>query len=225
MATAAPPKLQGAAQRFEIHDISWEGYQALLKVLQDRPIGLTYDRGTLELVTTVPMHERYRSRFVRMIEILADELDLDYFSFGSMTIPSRILECGLEPDACFHIASADKVGDWKQFDPESGPPPDLAVEIDVTSDSRRRLRIYAALQVAEVWRFDGENLSVLILRDGAYEPSETSASFPVAPMDAIAAFVRDYETGTDKTWSRAFRRWVRETVVPRMPGDQGGETT
>jgi Uma2 family endonuclease len=223
--SAVTEHARDAGKRVVIHDVDWESYQSFRELIGNRPVRLTYDRGTLELMTPLPIHERYKSLFVRLIEILADELDLDYFNFGSMTIPSRILECGLEPDACFHIASAGKVGDWKQFDPEAGPPPDLAVEIDVTSDSRRRLRIYAALQVAEVWRFDGERLSVLILRDGEYEPSETSASFPLAPMDAIAAFVRDYETGTDKTWSRAFRRWVRETIVPQIPDDREGDAT
>ncbi|APW59016.1 Uma2 family endonuclease [Paludisphaera borealis] len=225
MATAAPAKLQGTAQRFVLHDISWEDYQTFLKVLEDRPIRLTYDHGTLELMTPLPIHERYKSLFTRMIESLADELEIDYYSFGSMTLPSKLLECGLEPDACFHIASAGKVGDWKQYDAEVGPPPDLAVEIDVTSDSRPRLGIYTALKIPEVWRFDGEKLSVLILRNDKYVPSKKSLSFPLVPTDALAGFVQNYGDGTDRAWAKAFRSWVRETILPRVPNDREEDAT
>ena len=38
-----------------------------------------------------------------------------------------------------------------------------------------------------------------------------------------AAFVRRYEIGDDTRWAKAFRRWVRETIVPRVKGGNGGE--
>jgi Uma2 family endonuclease len=176
-------------------------------------------------MTPLPIHERYKSLFTRMIEGLADELELDYYTFGSMTLPSELLECGLEPDVCFHIASAGKVGDWKQYDAKIGPPPDLAVEIDVTSNSRRRLRIYTALKIPEVWRFDGEKLSVLILRNGKYVRSETSLAFPLAPMKALAGFIENYGDGTDRAFTKAFRRWVRETVLPRVQDEREEDAT
>ncbi len=60
MSTAVSERLQGATQRFVLHDIDWEGYQSLLKILGDRPVRVTYDRGTLELMTPLPIHERYK---------------------------------------------------------------------------------------------------------------------------------------------------------------------
>ncbi len=172
MATAVSERLQGSTQRFVLHDIDWEGYQSLLKVLGDRPVRVTYDRGTLELMTPLPIHERYKSLFGRLIETLTEELDLDLYSFGSTTLGREVLNRGLEPDECFYISSARKIRDSKNIDLEFDPPPDLAIEIDITGNSGRRLSIYGALRIPEVWQFDGEILTVLRLQDdGSYRIS------------------------------------------------------
>ena len=60
--------LQDGEQRFVIHDIGWEGYQTLLKLVGDQPVRLTYDRGTVELMSPLTKHERYKSLLGRMIE-------------------------------------------------------------------------------------------------------------------------------------------------------------
>jgi Uma2 family endonuclease len=142
------------------------------------------------------------------------------YSFGSTTFLRKDLERGLEPDECFYLSSAEKIHDQKSIDLQFDPPPDLAIEIDVTSHSGRRMSIYAALGVPEVWRFDGEAVTVLCLQgDGSYSVTEQSAVFPFLPMDAVATFIGDYKIGTDTRWARALRQWVRETVVPRAKGE------
>jgi Uma2 family endonuclease len=217
MATALSERLQGATQRFVLHDIDWEGYQSLLKILGDQPVRVTYDRGTLELMTPLPIHERYKSLFGRLIETLTEELDMDLYSFGSTTLGREVIGRGLEPDECFYISSARKIRDPKNIDLELDPPPDLAIEIDITSNSGRRLGIYAALNIPEVWQFDGELLTVLRLQDdGSYRANDRSEELPFLPMAEIAAFVREYQIGTDTQWAKAFRRWVRETIVPEV---------
>ncbi|WP_165068568.1 Uma2 family endonuclease [Paludisphaera rhizosphaerae] len=205
-------------RRLVLHGVPWSQYETLLDLFKDRSLRLTYDRGMLELMTPLPIHERYKSLFTRMIETIADELEVDYFALGSTTFASQALEQGLEPDACFLIASASRVDDWREYDPATDPPPDLAVEIDVTSDSRKRLGIYAALKVPEVWRFDGSSIVVYILRDELYSTSKQSPSFPIVPTEQLAAFVRDYRSGTDRAWIKEFRRWVREIVAPGKEG-------
>jgi len=224
MTTNVSEKLHGAAQRFVLCDVDWEGYRSLLNILGDRPVRVTYDRGTLELMTPLPIHERYKSLFGRLIEMLTEELDLPMYSFGSTTFLREDLERGLEPDECFYLASAEKIQDQKSIDLQFDPPPDLAIEIDVTSSSTRRMSIYAALGVPELWRFDGEALTVFCLQgDGAYRVAEQSTAFPFLPMDAVAAFIADYGIGTDTQWAKALRRWVRETVVPRAQSEGKGE--
>src|SRR5208337_1637637 len=158
MTTNVSEKLHGAAQRFVLCDVDWEGYRSLLNILGDRPVRVTYDRGTLELMTPLPIHERYKSLFGRLIEMLTEELDLDLYSFGSTTLGREVINRGLEPDECFYISSARKIRDSKNIDLEFDPPPDLAIEIDITGNSGRRLSIYGVLKIPEVWQFDGEIL-------------------------------------------------------------------
>jgi Uma2 family endonuclease len=224
MATATPAKLQGAAQRFVIDDISWEGYETILKVLQDRPIRLTYDRGTLELMTPLSIHERYKILVGRAIDAMTEELNVRVVAVGSTTFHRQALERGLEPDQCYYFSNADKVADWARVDLDVDPPPDLAVEIDVANDSSHRLGIYGALKIPELWRFDGERLDVLQLQeDGAYQVMPRSGIFPQAPIGEIGRFLNQYAIGDDTRWARAFRQWVRETLVPRARDEQAGE--
>ncbi|MDG3005563.1 Uma2 family endonuclease [Paludisphaera mucosa] len=211
-------RISTEGRRLVLHGVPWAHYETLLDMFAERGVRMAFDRGTLELMTPLPIHERYKSLFTRMIETLADELDVDYFSLGSTTFSSRALERGVEPDACFLIASAGRVADWRSYDPAADPPPDLAVEIDVTSDSRRRLGIYAALKVPEAWRFDGTELVVWTLQGEQYVSAPHSPTFPTAAIGRLAQFVRDYRSGTDRTWIKAFRRWVREDVAPRGEG-------
>jgi len=224
MATAAPAKLQGAAQRFVLHDISWEAYQTFLKVLQDRPIRLTYDRGTLELMTPLSIHERYRALIGRMIDAITEEMDVRVVAVGSTTFHREELKRGLEPDQCYYFASADKVTDWARIDLDVDAPPDLAIEIDVTSDSRQRLGIYAALKIPEVWRFDGERLDVLQLEEaGGYQVVPRSGIFVFLPMEELGRFLQQHAIGDDTRWTKAFRRWFRETILPRVQDERAGE--
>lgn len=216
MPVAEAVKTEG--RRLVLHGVPWPHYETLRDLFKDRPLRLTYDRGTLELMTPLPIHERYKSLFTRMIETLADELAVDYFALGSTTFASQALERGLEPDACFLIAHAGCVTDWRDYDPAVDPPPDLAVEIDVTSDSRKRLEIYAALKIPEVWRFDGSSLVVWTLRSGRFAASAGSPAFPTVPIQRLARFVLDYRSGTDREWIREFRRWVRESIAPAEEG-------
>jgi hypothetical protein len=99
------------------------------------------------------------------------------------------------------------------------PPPDLAIEVELTSGLLDKLSVYAALGVPEVWRYDGERLSVLVLGPGgAHVPSGSSAAFPFLPMAEIDRFLRDYDATDDSRWGRAFRAWVREVVLPLARG-------
>jgi Uma2 family endonuclease len=213
---------ESGGQRFLIRGIGWDGYQTMLRLVGDRPIRLTYDRGNLELMSPHSKHERLKSLLGRMVEALTEELDIPMISAGSTTFNLEEVDRGLEPDECFYLTNASRVQDAEEINLESDPPPDLAVEIDITSSSLNRLGIYAALRVPEVWRFEGKVLSVLLLQpDGTYAPSESSAAFPFLPMTEITRFLREHKTTNDTRWGRAFRGWVRSEIVPRVRGASG----
>lgn len=206
-----------ASPRVVLHNIDWPGFQTILGVVGNRSVRVTYDRGVLELMTPLPIHERYKVLIGRMIDIMTLDLRMRVVGLGSTTFQREDLEKGLEPDQCYYFKSAEKVADWSRMDLSVDPPPDLGIEIDIASDSRRRLGIYAALGVPEIWRFDGERLDVLRLAEhGDYQAVSDSEYFPFLPMEEIARFLRQYAIGDDTAWAAGFQDWFRETVLPRF---------
>src|SRR5438552_8764450 len=115
--------------------IRWETYEALLRDLGDRPIHLTYDQGRLEIMTLSAQHEIVRKFIGRLIEDLSMELNISIKSLGSTTIARKELKRGLEPDECYYIQRETMVRGKMEFNFKKGPPPDLAVEVDVTGSS------------------------------------------------------------------------------------------
>jgi Uma2 family endonuclease len=75
------------------------------------------------------------------------------------------------------------------IDLNSDPPPDLVLEIDITSKSLDRLPIYARLGVPEVWRYDQKQLRLYQLVSGMYVEIETSLAFSKFPVKSIPGFI------------------------------------
>lgn len=165
-----------------IEDVSWEQYEALLAELgEDRVIPrINYCRNTLELMSPLPIHERPNRIITDIVKTLLDIQDRDWEDFGSTTF-RKTQEAGLEPDTCFYIQNSERMRACKRFNPSQDPPPDLAIESDVTS--KTTIDTYLALQVPEVWIYekrqgDKGQLSIHLLKDGKYELSSRSFTFP-----------------------------------------------
>src|SRR5205807_6103105 len=127
----------------------------------------------------------------RMIETFTMERGIPLHSGKSTTFRREAKRRGLEPEECYWIQNAALMQSRKDFDLERDPPPDLAVEVDITSSSLDRMGIYASLGVPEVWRFDGEMLTVHLLQaEETYAPSERSRALPELPPDEVRRFLR-----------------------------------
>jgi Uma2 family endonuclease len=201
-------------QQLILRDFDWEAYEGLLSALDDRPVRLTYDGGNVELMTLSHRHERYSSLLGRFVEILTDELDVPFHIGGSTTFSRKDLGSGLKPDRCYWLESEPLVRDKEEIDLTMDPPPDLALEIDVSRSSLNRMRIYAALGVPEVWRFDGTTLRVYLLQaEGEYLESERSRHFPFLPPADMVAFVERRTQMDDNGLFRLFRQWVRDQIA------------
>jgi Uma2 family endonuclease len=201
-------------QRFLLHGICWSSYIAIGEALLDRPaLRLTYDRGALEFMTTSPRHEIYKKWLSRLIEILGEEFNHPQITAGNMTFQKEDLARGLEADDCFWIAHEVPMRGKLTWDSKSDPPPDLAVEIEVSRSALDRIGIYAALGIPEVWCFDGSTLRVLCLQaDGGYGPTTQSQFFSSIPAGELARFVTLAETADNLTVVRQFRSWVRQVL-------------
>ncbi len=194
-----------------LHAVSWSTYQSLIHDLGDDPgKRLTYDQGNLEIMVPLPPHERYKSRLSRIVEVTTEETATEIASLGSTTWSRNDLQRGLEPDACFYIQHEQAIRSKEEIDLTVDPPPDLAIEVDNTYSSLNRLAIYAALGVPEVWRFDGETLTLYRLEEGQYVIQETSTALPLLSQADILRFLQASQTMGETSWVRAFRQWVRE---------------
>lgn len=208
MSTAYTP----AGQRFVLSSVTWRSYERLLRVFADQPgVRLTYDRGVLELMTLSHEHENQDRLLGRFIVVLTEELGLALKSGGSTTLRRRKRRRGLEPDECYWIARETLVRKRDAIDLRVDPAPDLAVEIDITRSSINRMAIYAALNVPEVWRFDGQALTFHVLgAAGQYAESSHSLTFPQLTPDDLLAFLNLRGQMDENAIVRQFRTWVRQ---------------
>jgi Uma2 family endonuclease len=199
-----------------LRDIDWNGYRSIAESVGESHVRLTYDRGNLEFMTLSHGHERWSGLLGRLIEALTEELDVACQSGGSTTLDREDLERGLEPDRCYYLEHEAAVRDKDQIDLAVDPPPDLAIEVDISRSSLSRMNIYAALGVPEVWRFDGETLRVYRLADqGRYVASEQSPHFPMLPLAEVQAFLLRRNTMDETRLVKSFRAWVRELLAQR----------
>ncbi|PSN18613.1 hypothetical protein C7271_11595 [filamentous cyanobacterium CCP5] len=196
-----------------LQGISWETYQALSQDLESEPgKRLTYDRGRLEIMVPLPPHEAYKKRLGRLVEVTTEETDTEIRSLGSTTWSREDLQRGLEPDECYYIRNEQAVRGKDVIDLTVDPPPDLAIEVDHTHSSIDRLEIYQALGIPEVWRFDGDRLTIFCLVDGTYVSRETSVALPLLQRTDIVRFLQLSRTTGETSWIREFRRWVRSRL-------------
>jgi len=194
-----------------VNDFSWDEYELLMQDLDGRRNPrLSYDCGRLEVVSTSPAHDEFAYLTELFVREFSDAQDLDLQAYGQATWKRKDVGKGAEADCCYYIQNARKVIGKKRIPLESNPPPDVVVEIDLTSSSMRKLRIYAGLGVPEVWRFDGKVFHFYELLEGKYAEMVDSkclpgfASVPVLEMFSLA------ETQGQTEALKAFRRVIRK---------------
>ena len=220
MATSskASAKTLDRDRRYVLHGIRWRTYKAIRKDLDDRGIRLylTYDRGSLEIMSPSGRHERRKRRFGRLIEVMTEELQIAICSGGSTTFRRKLKKRGLEPDECYWVEHEPRVRAKEEVDLDVDPPPDIAIEIEYSRSILDKLGVYAALGFPEVWRYDGRSLRVARLQpDGTYVEGDYSPSFPWLPLADLVRFLKLVGTTDETSWIRDFRAWVRAELAPR----------
>lgn len=195
----------------ELSGISWQTYESLLADLSDHRLRLTYHHGYLAIMTPSPEHESYKKVLGRFVETLAEELEIQIAPLGSTTL-RRLESVGAEPDECFYVRNIEAVKGQKRFEVGSIPPPDLVVEIDITSSCQKRLEVYRELAIPEIWSYDGSRLQIYQLVSGEYQIVPRSLTFPTIPVVEIEPFLAQTMEADYLTLIRSFRQWVRSLV-------------
>ncbi|MEA5541068.1 Uma2 family endonuclease [Limnoraphis robusta Tam1] len=208
------PLTQHRADRIVLYNISWQQFERLLQDFgESRSFRIAYDQGTLEIMTPLPEHEYYKETIGDAIKDIAEVLDQNYESLGSTTWKRQLYQAGIEADNCFYFQNEPLIRGQLEYNLDRDPPPDLALEIDITSKSLNRFPIYARLGVSEIWCYDQGELKIYQLQNQVYIETEISSIFPQLPVKEIPQIIQqNQETGRLKI-RRKIRQWVRETIA------------
>jgi Uma2 family endonuclease len=194
--------------------LNWNDYLGVSNLIGDRPLRTFYSDGEMEILMPSYAHEIWIVVLDTLIKALASELSMPLKGFGTSTFRRDDLEKGLESDRCYYLTNAARVRGKMRLDLGIDPPPDLAVEIEISRSAAKRMPIYAALRVPEVWRFDGETLKVhQLVANGEYLIVERSQYFPYLPIEELVRFVKMQDQLDDTELDAAFRAWVREQIA------------
>jgi Uma2 family endonuclease len=193
-------------------NVKWANFEDILEDLgEERATRIAYENLTLEIMTPLPEQERSKEVISDLLKALLEELEREFITLGSTTFKNELMTAGIEPDNCFYIEHEAAVRNKERLDFSVEPPPDLVLEIDVTS--RTHPSIYEALGVPELWRFEKGKLKIYVLENGKYVEWDKSKIFPDLPLiEAIPEYRDRVKTdGRNKTM-KAFRTWVKEQI-------------
>lgn len=201
-----------------LYHVDWETYEKLVDAFGDRrEPRLTYDRGTLQIMAPSNEHEFEAEALSQIVRELAEETGVPIRPGGQTTLKNEAVRRGLEPDRCYWLTNAHRMAGVRRLDLAVHPPPDLAIEMNVSGSPLNKLRVFAGLGVPELWRLDGNDLGFYRLGpDGRYAAVPESPAFPgVTPAD-LTEFVRQLIGAGDQNAVLArFRAWVQQRLAAR----------
>src|SRR5712692_9584526 len=213
-ATVTPP--EEVTQKVILDNISWETYQRLMDERGERPKPrYAYDRGRLEIMVTSYEHENLKHVIATLIELMAEELEMDIEVAGSTTFQREDLSQGFEPDACFYMQNATRIRGQKQIDLDTDPPPELVIEIDISHPSLNKFPIFAGLGIPEVWRYHKQALTIFKLEGGTYGAQLASELFPGVTGEDLTRFISESQRMKRTEWLRSVREWARTLKAQR----------
>jgi Uma2 family endonuclease len=195
-------------QRVILENVTWKELETIIAELgEHRAARIAYDRGILEIISPLAEHEFDKEIISDLVKALLEELNIEFRCLGSTTFKNQFMAQGIEPDQCFYIKNEAVIRGKKRLDLTIDPPPDLALEIDITS--RTHLNIYEGLKVPELWRFENGILQINILQDGVYVQSKSSLNFPnLSLIEVIPQYLEKSRTIGRNATLKAFRNWV-----------------
>ncbi len=205
--------------RILLTGVDWATFRKLTS--ESTGARFAYDQGVLEIMSPGPLHESDKELMGQFVRIVARSLRIPRLDMGSTTWFAAEADRGLEADECFYfdqekIAMAAAALKRRSNDPGDYPAPDLAVEVDLSPPRLNRMAIYAALRIAEIWRFDGESLVIERLNDaGTYERVASSGFLPVR-ADEVERWLVSEEKFDRTVWEERLAQWAIAELMQRL---------
>ncbi|AFZ58660.1 Uma2 family endonuclease [Anabaena cylindrica FACHB-243] len=199
-------------QQMLLKDISWQQLENILEEMgEKRAARISYSHGWLEIMVPLPEHEKDKEIFGELVRILLDKLEIDFEPFGSTTLKNERMCQAVEPDTSFYIQNQAAIIGKNRIDLNIDPPPDLAIEIDITS--RTRFENYEILGVPELWRYQQQGLEIFLLQEGKYVKSQSSPNLPNIPIvELVNEYVQQCLKIGRSQAVRNFRNWVKDNL-------------
>ncbi len=209
-------------RRVVFRGVDWSFYNQVVDSLPEASnIHVDYDGRDLEIARgKTRRHESWRNRLRRLVETIAEEWGIAYSSAGETTWKRPEITRGLEADECYYFLPEKIAADRTALSRDSDdladyPNPDLAIEIDLSPPQVDRAGIYAALRVAEVWRFNGQKLVIdRLAADGTYKAADSSLFLPIR-VEEIERWVVDEFDGDESAWAMRLRAEFRARAEKR----------
>ena len=190
---------------------TWDDYEALLDSRgDDAAVKIRFNAHTqdLTLMASLPGNGNRSRSLADFVTALLRHQDLDWHSFDPVTL-KRFKDAGAEPDACFYIQNWQAILGKERIDLSQDPPPDLAIEMDLTSLTD--LDIYKTLGVPEVWIYSRGHLKIYVLTPNGYEERTISPTFPSVDVKTILPqYVEQAWQSGSSVALRAFDRFLKE---------------
>ena len=163
--------------------MGWADYQQLAASRGDRSIPrFKYADGYLTLKRPTFEHGQLDAIVADLIVALLNQQLRDYVRTTPVTlqIPEQ---AGIEPDHCFWLSNWAAVSGKSRIDLATDPPPDIAVEVDVTNFTN--IADYERFKIPEVWLIRGDVLAIFGLTSGGYAQTESSQFFADAAISKL----------------------------------------
>ena len=198
--------LISAETRTVMENIRWETFVELAEQRRGSVPRMTFDEGVLELMSPRRQHENIGSLIGRFVETYTEVLGIEVQSVASTTFKRKDLQKAFEADESYYIEHAEQIRPKEEIDLTIDPPPDLVIEVEITSSAIQKMKLFAAMGVTEVWRHDGEQLQMFSLESGGYKPVPSSPALPGLTVAAINSLLEKRFDIGETALIREFRR-------------------
>jgi Uma2 family endonuclease len=207
--------------RMVLQNVAWDTYVALAEQRRGSVPRMTYDNGVLEMMSPHREHENIGRLVGRMIETYSELRDIEIISVASVTVKRSDLSKAYEADESYYVTHAPELLGKRELDFEVDPPPDLVVEVEITSSAIKKMPLFAAMKVPEVWRHDGESLTMYRWENEAYVPIDSSLELPGLTARRINQTLANRDSIGETKLIRSFRSTIIRggTGAGTPPGD------
>jgi Uma2 family endonuclease len=192
-----------------LENVAWETYVELADQRSGSIPRMTYDNGVLEMMSPKREHENIGRLIGRIVETYSELMDIEIISVASVTVKRSDLAKAFEANESYYVTHAAQLLGKKELDFAVDPPPDLVIEVELTSSAIRKMQLFAAMHVLEVWRHDGESLQMHRWLDGTYQKIESSVQLPGLTTQQINETLALRDTIGETKLIQGFRKSIQ----------------